>query len=133
MLDDPLYATHDARRDNVVSARVHIAEQMLKRPTEEWLRLFKTESIPVQAVRSLAEAVADPQLEHRGIKVRAEGVVGLEQPITLIGAPFVTNEDGPMTTARPPGKVGEHTVEILTEMGYSPADIDQILSSHAGS
>ncbi|MGO1500697.1 MAG: CaiB/BaiF CoA transferase family protein [Marinobacter sp.] len=128
LLDDPLYATPEARYQNGDSARVLIAERLLTHSSDEWMRLFKEVSVPVQKVRTLAEAVGDPQLAHRGVKVLAEGITGLEHPVNLIGAPFIANEDGPMTKAKPPGKVGEHTAEVLAELGYSPADIKQILA-----
>ena len=128
MLADPLYATPDARSKNVETGQVLIGGVLKTKTTEEWLAVLKEAGVPVQAVRTLAEASADPQLDHRGLLVEANGVEGIDEPITLVGAPFIANQDGPKTEAVPPGKVGQHTREILQELGCSAAEIDEILS-----
>ena len=50
----------------------------------------------------------------------------------LVGAPFIANEDSPMNVATPPGKVGQHTEEVLRGLGYGDREIAKILALNEG-
>jgi len=129
LLNDPRYATPESRRENLTTGRESIGAVLKTRTTAEWYQIIKKENVPVQPIRSLAEAAADPQLEHRGVLVKAEGIEGIDHPVTLIGAPFIADVDGPITQSTSPGKVGQHSRDVLEELGYTPDRIDEILSA----
>ncbi|MZR29041.1 CaiB/BaiF CoA transferase family protein [Sneathiella litorea] len=128
MLEDPRFATFEARQENLQEGLKIVGEAMKTKTTAEWVEIMSNVGVVVQAVRTLAEATSDPQLEHRGIVVRGENISGFDQALRLVGAPFVANEDGPKKEASSPGKVGQHTEEILRELGYSDSDIANIVA-----
>ena len=117
MLDDPRFATREARRENLESARKLIEARIKTLGTAACVEALIAHGVPVEAVRTLEEAVASPQLDHRGIKVSAPDIAGLPDNTTLIGSPFIANADGPLQQASPPGEIGQHTDEILRELG----------------
>ncbi len=132
MLDDPRFATFEARQANLHEGLELVGEAMKTKTTAEWLDIMNKAGVAVQAVRTLAEATTDPQLEHRGIIVQADNIQGFDEALRLVGAPFIANEDSPIREASPPGKVGQHTEEILRELGYPENEIDKILSLNKG-
>ncbi len=80
--------------------------------------LAKLEAVGVPAgpINDLAQVFADPQVIHRGMRIdrpsaAAKGgkIPGVRTPITLDGAP--------MAAERPSPRLGEHTQEILREIG----------------
>lgn len=128
MLDDPRFATFEARQANLKAGLELVGQAMRKKTTAEWIDIMNKAGVVVQAVRTLGEATSDPQLEHRGILVKAENVQGFDEALRLVGAPFIANEDSPMRVASPPGKVGQHTEEILRGLGYDDSEIAKILA-----
>jgi crotonobetainyl-CoA:carnitine CoA-transferase CaiB-like acyl-CoA transferase len=75
--------------------------------------------VPCSAYRSVAEAMADPQSTHRGILAEVSDDAGafkvLNLPFRMSGAEV---SPGPRVAA-----VGEHTEEVLREIGMSDAGI----------
>ena len=132
MLEDPRFATFEARQENLHAGLEPVGEAMKTKTTAEWLEIMNRAGVAVQSVRTLAEATTDPQLAHRGILVHAENVQGFDEALQLVGAPFIANEDSPMQEASPPGKVGQHTEEILRELGCAESDIAKILALNNG-
>ena len=128
LLDDPRFASMEARRTHAEAGREHVVAMLASKSTADWLKILKDAGVPVQAVRTFPEVAADDQWRHRGVMVRAEGIDGLDGPATLIGAPFITDADGPNDHAVPPGTVGQHTQEVLAQHGFTEAEIDAVLN-----
>jgi crotonobetainyl-CoA:carnitine CoA-transferase CaiB-like acyl-CoA transferase len=92
--------------------------------TRKWQRadlLAKLEAVQVPAgpINSLDQVFADPQVRHRGMRIdppsaAAKGgrIPGVRTPITLAGQP--------MASERPSPRLGEHSAEILREIGEVP-------------
>jgi crotonobetainyl-CoA:carnitine CoA-transferase CaiB-like acyl-CoA transferase len=111
-------------RYRVNSDRLKHREELIERLsalTRRWSRddlLAKLEAVQVPAgpINALDQVFADPQVLHRGMKVerpsaQAKGgaIPGVRTPITIGGAP--------MAAERPAPRLGEHTAEILREIG----------------
>lgn len=127
LLEDPRFATPEARRANLKEGLELVGEAMKQKTLDEWLEIMGKIGIAAQSVRTLEEATSDSQLEHRGIIVEAERIHSFDQAMRLVGVPFIANEDSPINRALPPGKVGEHTAEVLKELGYSEEKIRHFL------
>lgn len=108
--------------------RAPLAEIFASKTRDEWSALFPNPEACLAPVNSIAEAFEDPQLKERGM------VVTVEHPalgeILLIGSPFRFSET-PTAIRRPPPRHGEHTDEVFREIGYSPADLDDLRKKRA--
>jgi crotonobetainyl-CoA:carnitine CoA-transferase CaiB-like acyl-CoA transferase len=96
-----------------------LGEVTPNRTTRDWLAFAAEVGIAASPVYSLGEIVDDPAL-HRGVLRDAEHpVVG---PYRRIASPVRMSETpGPDPTPAP--LVGEHTAEVLAELGFGPAEI----------
>ena len=82
--------------------------------------------MPVAPVPTLDEIVAD-EARHRGVVRDAEHpVVGPYREI----APPIIFDDTPMSVRRPAPLVGQHTVELLDEVGFTADEIAALLAAH---
>jgi crotonobetainyl-CoA:carnitine CoA-transferase CaiB-like acyl-CoA transferase len=75
--------------------------------------------VPAGPINALDQVFADPQVLHRGMRIdppsaaaKVGSIPGVRTPITLA--------DQPMAAERPAPRLGEHTAEILREIGESP-------------
>lgn len=100
----------------------------LTKTRDEWLRILQRDDTCVAPVHSVGEMATDPHVIER------EMVVEIDHPrvgkVKHVGIPIKLS-DTPGAVRRPPPLRGEHTDEVLTELGYSKQDIDQLRAKEA--
>ena len=98
------------------------------RTLADWSELFTETECCLAPVNTVSEAFEDPQLRARGM------VVTMKHPeigeILMIGAPFRFS-DTPCSYRRPPPAHGQHTAEILAELGYQDGEIEALRRQRA--
>jgi formyl-CoA transferase len=65
----------------------------------------------------------NPQVQDRGLLQTFADVPGVDRPVTLTRAGFKLFGADPCVASAPP-RLGEHTAEVLRDLGYSDADIE---------
>src|SRR4029077_14954811 len=123
ILRQPEFATHEARSRNYDRAYAMVAQELKKRTTTEWVEAFERADIPVQRMNSLDDIVADPHLEAIGYLQTVEHPS--EGKIKVLAVPSEWSETAPEYRRHAP-RLGEHTREVLLEVGLSEADIDRL-------
>lgn len=93
---------------------------LLTKTAQEWEDDFRNIAVPAARVRSLAESAQQSKSDSRGFIAQIASDDAAAVHVGL--APFRFNRDGPRVTRRPP-QFGEHTNEILTELGCDAAEI----------
>jgi len=98
-----------------------IAKVLINGTTKEWLSKLQPEGYWCAPVNTYKEAFSDPQVVHNGMVQKMHHPKAGE--IKVIGSPIKFSET-PATMRKSPPLMGEHTEEVLHELGYNDADID---------
>lgn len=130
MAADPRYATAAARMENGKALRAEIEAAFATDDAAAWEERLGRHGIPASAIRTIPQVLAHPQLAHRSVVQEVAAPPGLEGPLRLIGAGFLADADGPAMTGAPPA-LGQHTDEVLREIGYGAAEIAALRASGA--
>src|SRR5262245_10187532 len=93
--NDERYADHD----HEIAV---LSEIMLTRTADEWEHFLQPRHVPAARVRTMGEALADPQIDTRGILHRHAGGPGIEGGFSVPVAGFTFAHDGPRIDAPPP-------------------------------
>jgi crotonobetainyl-CoA:carnitine CoA-transferase CaiB-like acyl-CoA transferase len=126
LAESPL-VTDPARRNAEIGALyAQLAEILKERDTEEWIAIARAVGIPVAAVRSLEETIADGDLQAAGYLVDYDhpDVGRLSGPAAL-----VRSEDGATAPVRPAPRLGQDTADMLRAIGYSEEDVNRLRAS----
>jgi crotonobetainyl-CoA:carnitine CoA-transferase CaiB-like acyl-CoA transferase len=99
-----------------------LADIMLARTADEWEVFLQERHVPASRVRMMREALDDPQIASRNLLHRQNDAPGISGGFTVPVAAFKFEHDGPRVD-RPPPMFGQHNEEVLTELGYSAAEI----------
>jgi crotonobetainyl-CoA:carnitine CoA-transferase CaiB-like acyl-CoA transferase len=128
LADDPRFRTN---QDRVAHRRelLDVLEAEFRRwPATQLCRRLWDAAVPAGPVNSVDEVYADPQVLHREM-LQTLAHPGLSSgEVRLPGFPVKLSAN-PATARRHPPRLGEHTSEILAELGYASAEIDGFIAS----
>lgn len=113
---DMIKRSNDEREADHEREAAVLAELMLTRTAQEWEEFLQARHVPAARVRSMGEALADPQLMTRGVVHRHVGAPGIEGGFGVPLAPFMFAHGGPRIDTPPP-MLGQHNEEIFAELG----------------
>ncbi len=121
--EDPRFKERDTRKANRFELTPLIEEKLTKKPTKYWVELFNQKGIPSGEILSLQDALKQEQIAYRKtfneIDVPEIGRV----PLFNLTAKFSLT---PGFVETPPPLLGQHTHEILSMLGLSNQEIEEL-------
>jgi formyl-CoA transferase len=119
--DDPALARNDGRAAQMERIDQAIAEWTAKRDQQEVLNEMQEAEVPAGRIYSAADIAADPHFAARGM-IR-DIVANDGEPLKVPGViPVLSATPGAIRTPAP--RLGEHTGEVLREIGFSQEEIE---------
>ncbi len=122
---DPRFAEIDGRRIYRQEIAEIIEQRLATATTAEWVERLNAAGCPCGPVLAVDETFADPQVEHLNVFSMVPNpdggkIAALRLPLTF--------SDTPAAVGAGPVHYGHHTREILTELGYSNAEIEDLVA-----
>ncbi|WP_231509444.1 CaiB/BaiF CoA-transferase family protein [Nocardia sp. NRRL WC-3656] len=122
LIDDLRFVHRDDRKRNREELRAELERSLKEKTAEQWDQILLGTGVPAAPVESVPQVLASPQIEHRQLISSVPSPAEDGREIRVLGAP--TRVDGAAVPPRTrPPRLGEHTDDILTELGYSSTDI----------
>ncbi len=119
-VDDPRYASYSLRKVNEDTLIPLFQEAVLKWDAADLETVLAEAGVPASIVKNFKEALEDPQMVDRKMVVETDHPVFGK--LKMLRNPVLMDHDGPDIRYAPP-LLGQHSAEVLGEMGYSTADI----------
>jgi crotonobetainyl-CoA:carnitine CoA-transferase CaiB-like acyl-CoA transferase len=118
---DDRFATNSARVANRNDIVREVAACIRGRPAAEWLEDLEEAGIPAGPINTVTQALSDVQAQHRAMVRTLAGTPVVGSPVRIDGE----RADSDL----PPPMLGEHTTEILQELGVDPSDVARLRTS----
>jgi crotonobetainyl-CoA:carnitine CoA-transferase CaiB-like acyl-CoA transferase len=127
---DPRFAENADRLTHHAEMRARIETALAKAPTAEWVKRFEAASIAAGPIYELDEVFDDPQVRELGLLAEVEqpGYAAHGGRVRMLGPAFRASATPP-AIRRPAPRLGEHTAEVLGELGLDSREIERLVAA----
>jgi crotonobetainyl-CoA:carnitine CoA-transferase CaiB-like acyl-CoA transferase len=123
---DPKFGTNDSRVANHDEFKARVERALARETTARWVERFEAQQVAAGPIYEFDEVFEDPQVKH------LELVATVEQPgygaARMLDFP-VRASATPAAIRRPAPRLGEHTAEVLGELGLPKSEIDRLATA----
>ncbi|MFC0612455.1 CaiB/BaiF CoA transferase family protein [Scopulibacillus daqui] len=114
--EDPRFITNSDRMSHREELEALIHEKLMQDDTDKWIHLFREKGIPCAPIQNIDEVFNDRHVMAREMVIEMDHTNG--EKISMVGSPLKMSRTK-VSYELPPPMVGEHTDEILQQLGIS--------------
>lgn len=119
LLQDSRFSSNGARMRHLDELTVELEKSFAQQRTEEWVERLLADGLPVAPIRDYAEACQDPHFAHRNMILTVTHPT--EGDIQALGTPIKFSGSATAEPTAPP-LLGEHSDQLLAELGYAESE-----------
>ena len=120
---DERFASNTARVQNRPALLALMEPLMRTRGSTEWISLLEDKAVPCGPINTVAQAFDDPQVRARGLRVELPRSAGDDNPSVATVANPMRLSATPVSYRRAPPTLGQHTDEVLAQLGLDGAAV----------
>jgi len=124
LLDDPRFAHRDDRKAHRDELRHELEAALAARPGRDWEPLLNEAGVPAGLVLDVTEALELAQISERSL---VHDVQLPDRTVKVLGTGFHVNGQA-LQPKTPPPTLGEHTEELLADLGFSDSEIADLVT-----
>lgn len=124
---DPRFADNGSRMANIRELVETMESSLTRQNTDTWVDAFERAGVPAGPVKTMTQVLDDPQVNAREMVIQVDHPVAGR--VSALGCPLKFSA-GDGVTQRGAPMLGQHTRQVMLELGYSEQDIESLAQQH---
>ncbi|MBF0276982.1 MAG: CoA transferase [SAR324 cluster bacterium] len=125
LIEHPMFKEREARKTHRSELKAELEKELKREGAEHWMEKLNAAGIPAGVVLTVPEALNHPQIAERDFIAKFSNVSGVENDVRVVKTGFKISGSSTAVDSPPP-LLGEHNLEIFSQLGFSDQEIDEL-------
>jgi CoA:oxalate CoA-transferase len=125
LVTDPRFAAREDRKTRRFELNHELEKALAAKSAQDWSALLNRNGVPAGEVLDVPSVLEHPQIVERGLLKTFASVSDVDRPVSVVRSGFRLASGDPAPSSAPPA-LGADTETLLSELGYSKRDMDEL-------